>query len=132
MKQTMLLLIAGALFSSAAAANSISCYVDTRALDYPTENACRGKDRLSPYQYYGKVVFNVNTNKTINHIEWAVSGDNFGYTCDSKGCVVKVGTGENIVKACVDKVYYQDNTWADVNWCATAISYFALDGTVPN
>ncbi|MEI8604828.1 hypothetical protein [Pseudoalteromonas sp. B160] len=133
MKKIYLVLFGAAMFSSATMANTVSCYVDTDAYDNYTENYCYGSGQLSNHRQ-GAVVFKVDVSKPVQNIIWTVDGflaKPRSNSCTGEICIVDVRHGESEVSACVDKIYYQDYTWADVNWCANASTNFWGEGKVP-
>ncbi|MDK9682555.1 hypothetical protein [Pseudoalteromonas shioyasakiensis] len=126
---TILTLISG-LFTANAFANSVSCYVDTMAYDNYTQNRCFGGE-TNP-NWAPKVAFKVNTSKDVSRVEWVFSGTyNSASVADCTGttCLVDVYKVESSVRGCVDKIYYTDYTWADVNWCADAEYMYSRSGT---
>ncbi|AQQ00037.1 hypothetical protein B0W48_09695 [Pseudoalteromonas aliena] len=133
MKKIYSILLGASMFSGAAMADTVSCYVDTQAYDQYSENQCFGGGPLSNHRQ-GAVVFKVNASKPIQSVTWNISA--FGAipranSCNGSTCIVDVGRGERNVEGCVDKIYYKDYTWADVNWCATANAYYWADGQSP-
>ncbi|MBQ4845633.1 hypothetical protein [Pseudoalteromonas sp. MMG005] len=130
MKKAVLALIGATLFSGAALASSVSCYVDTRAYDEYRQGICFGGESLT-HTRQGAAVFKVNTSKPVQSVEWDIS--RYNANCSGTTCIVRVGLGEHEVNACVDKIYYKDFTWADVNWCATAhANYWGQGGPLAN
>ncbi|KPH95306.1 hypothetical protein AMS58_08115 [Pseudoalteromonas porphyrae] len=133
MKKIYLALLGASMFSGVAMADTVSCYVDTQAYDEYRENQCFGGGPLSSYRQ-GAIVFKVNASKPIQSVTWNIAS--YGATprpnsCNGNVCIVDVGRGEHEVEGCVDKIYYKDYTWADVNWCATATANYWAGGHSP-
>lgn len=125
----LMALVAG-LFSVNSYANSVSCYVDTMKYDNYTQNRCWGAE--SNPQFSPKVAFKVNTSKEVARVDWTFSGiydRSSASKCTGTTCVVDVyKIEEGYMTACVDKIYYKDYTWADVNWCADAEYMYSRSG----
>ncbi|TMP40833.1 hypothetical protein CWB96_08900 [Pseudoalteromonas citrea] len=127
MKKSILALLGATLFSGTALANSVSCYVDTDAYDQFSKGNCQGAE-YRPYPRQGAVVFKLDAAKPVQSVTWSIPG--YSSSCSGTTCIVRVGLGEHSVNACVDKVYYKDYTWADVNWCAGGFATY-WDGNGP-
>ncbi|MDB2356183.1 MULTISPECIES: hypothetical protein [unclassified Pseudoalteromonas] len=115
------------VFSTNVFANSVSCYVDTMAYDNYSQNRCFGGE--SNPNFDPKVVFKINTSKAVSNVEWVFNGTYDRSTnCNGTTCIVDVYKVESSMTACVDKIYYTDFTWEDVNWCATAEYMYSRSG----
>ncbi|ALO40698.1 hypothetical protein [Pseudoalteromonas phenolica] len=117
------------LFSTNTFANSVSCYVDTMKYDNYTQNRCFGGETYPNFS--PKVVFKVNASKEVARVEWKFSGMYQSASvanCTGTTCIVDVYQTEGYMTACVDKIYYKDYTWADVNWCADAEYMYTRNG----
>lgn len=128
MKKLALLALVGGLFSAHSYADSVSCYVDTAKYDRYSQGFCYGSETRE--NWTPKVSFKVNTTKSVTRVDWVFSGSynrSSASNCTSTQCAVEVFKTEGRVQACVDKIYYADYTWEDVNWCADA-EYLFTDG----
>ncbi|TMP82410.1 hypothetical protein CWB73_04755 [Pseudoalteromonas phenolica] len=128
-KLIALMAFVGGLFSVNSYADSVSCYVDTSKFDYYSQDFCIGSE--SRPNYRPVVSFKVNTVKDVSRVEWKFSGryKTPASSCTGSRCLVEVYSRESRMTACVDKVYYTDYTWEDVNWCATA-EYIYTSGNI--
>jgi len=121
MKKLATLMLLFGMFSTNAMADSVSCYVDTMKYDEYRQGLCFGGE--TNWQFTPKIAFKVNTNRAVESVVWKFSGvydRSSASQCEGTSCIIDVPKVEANVTACVDKIYYSDFTWADVNWCATA------------
>ncbi|KID58080.1 hypothetical protein JF50_04910 [Pseudoalteromonas luteoviolacea] len=131
MKKRYLMAVAAGVLSFNSFASSVSCYVDTMAYDQYRQGNCWGGEHYPGFA--PAVVFKVNASKPVARVDWVFRGQYRnvrGGTCTSTTCIVDVRSGEGEVTGCVDRIYYKDYTWKDVNWCADATYYYSDGGVM--